>query len=56
MHFKIKQTAGSVLTITLIIIVLMGISLGSYLKLVSSQNLSIQRSQNWNAAMVVAEG
>jgi hypothetical protein len=55
MQFKTKKATGSVLTIILIVVVLMGISLGSYMKLVASQNLSVQRSQNWNSSIAVAE-
>jgi hypothetical protein len=55
MHFKTKKASGSVLTIILIVVVLMGIALGSYMKLVASQNLSVQRSQNWNSSIAVAE-
>jgi hypothetical protein len=55
MYIRIKNNRGSILTIMLIITILMGISMASYLKLVSSQNLSVQRSQNWNSAIAVAE-
>lgn len=37
------------------VVVLIGVTLASYLKLVANQNLSIQRSQNWNGAIPVAE-
>ena len=47
---------GSVVTIVLVSVVLMGIGLGSYLSLVSNQNQSINRSQLWNATIPVAEG
>ena len=46
---------GSVATIVLITIVIIGISLASYLSLVSNQNRSITRSQLWNATIPVAE-
>jgi len=55
MQVKPTKNAGSILTIMLIVIVLMGVALGSYMKLVASQNLSIQRSQNWNSAIAVGE-
>jgi len=55
MYIRTKKNRGSILTIMLIVTILMGISMASYLKLVSSQNLSVQRSQNWNSAIAVAE-
>lgn len=47
--------AGSVLTILLVVVVLIGMTLTSYLHLVSNQSFSIQRSQAWNSLIPVAE-
>ena len=47
---------GSVLAITLITGLLIGIALASYLKLVRFQHATVARAQDWNAAMVAAEG
>src|SRR5688572_17211039 len=56
MQIKEKNNEnGSILAIVLIVVMLIGISMASYLKLVANQNLSIQRSQNWNHALAVAE-
>lgn len=41
--------------IILIAMVLIGVSLGSYLQLVSNQNISVMRSQAWNSAIAIAE-
>lgn len=48
-------TSGSVLMITLAVTLVLGIFLGSYLLMVSTQNAAIARSQAWNAALAVAE-
>lgn len=55
MKIRLNQEAGGVLVITLILSVIFGVTLASYLDLVSNQNLSIARSQQWNAAIPVAE-
>lgn len=55
MKFKIESRRGSILTMILISIILIGITLGSYLKLVSNQNQAVMRSQQWNAAIPLAE-
>ena len=52
---KHRSNAGSVLTIILITVVIIGITLGSYLGLVSNQNLSVHRSLAWNSAIPIAE-
>src|SRR5438477_7070151 len=49
------QTQGSVLLVTLLTSVILGIGLASYLSLVSSQNYSTMRSLAWNAATPLAE-
>lgn len=46
---------GSVLITGLIITVLLGITLVSYLTLARSQNVSVVRSQTWNQAFVLSE-
>jgi hypothetical protein len=50
-----RAKRGSVLIIMLVTMAIIGISLGSYLHLVSNQNLSIMRSMAWNSAISVAE-
>jgi hypothetical protein len=46
---------GSVLMIALMIALILGIGLASYLLLVRAQNVSTYRSQGWNGAMAMAE-
>src|SRR5215471_9417964 len=46
----------SALAVTLLTCAILGTLVGSYLYLGGSQNLSVARSQNWNQALVVAEG
>src|SRR5690606_17010453 len=50
-----RQDEGSVLTVILVVIVLIGITLGSYLGLVANQDLCVQRSLAWNSGIAVAE-
>jgi hypothetical protein len=50
-----KQNQGSVLMTTLVITGILGVTLASYLSLVSTQNRSIVRSQTWNATIPVVE-
>lgn len=52
---KSNNDHGTVLLIILVTMVLIGITLGSYLQLVSNQNLSVMRSQAWNSAIAIAE-
>src|ERR1043166_899812 len=47
--------SGSVLIITLLISVILGITLGGYLYWVRTQNLLVAESQAWNSALVIAE-
>lgn len=54
--FHRRAENGHVIMIILVAMVLIGITLGSYLNLVSNQNLSVMRSQAWNSAIAVAEG
>ncbi|HEY2082157.1 MAG TPA: collagen-binding domain-containing protein [Verrucomicrobiae bacterium] len=46
---------GSILAFTLILVAIMGLTLGSYLVLASGQQGSVARSQRWNSAIDVAE-
>ena len=50
-----QRNQGSILFLTLILSIVMGISLGSYLILTSGQEKSVSRSQRWNAALDAAE-
>jgi hypothetical protein len=57
---KIRRQAfqaeeGSALIISLTAAVLLGVTICSYLLLISSQNQSVDRSQHWNAALDIAE-
>ncbi|HYE30717.1 MAG TPA: hypothetical protein VEH27_04770 [Methylomirabilota bacterium] len=46
---------GNTLIMILMVTAILGVTLASYLNLVSNQNISTMRSQNWNAALAVAE-
>jgi hypothetical protein len=48
-------TGASVLLVTLLTAGIIGLTLASYLWMVSQQHLSVMRSQAWNAAIPVAE-
>src|SRR5512135_960033 len=50
-----SSETASVLMIALMIALIIGIGLASYLLLVRAQNVSTFRSQGWNAAMAMAE-
>src|SRR5690606_24725761 len=50
-----RSSEGSALTVILVIVVVIGVTLASYLGLVANQNLSIQRSQAWNSGIPIAE-
>jgi hypothetical protein len=52
---KIISQAGNVMLITLIMCVIMGTTLASYLIMVNNQNLSVVRSQTWNSSIPVSE-
>lgn len=52
---KISNESGGVLLVVLISSMIMGVTLGSYLKFTGTQSRSIQKSQAWNAAIPVAE-
>ena len=47
--------AGGVLLVALLICLLLGTAIGSYLTLVQNQSLSVARAEAWNAALMVAE-
>ncbi|TAK99166.1 MAG: hypothetical protein EPO07_11110 [Verrucomicrobia bacterium] len=46
---------GTILVVTMLICGILGLLMGSYLYLVKTQNLSVNRAQAWNRALVVAE-
>ena len=46
---------GSVLLVCLMVTLILGITLASYLIMANNQNTSVMRSQVWNAALPVAE-
>ena len=50
-----SRNDGSVLLISLGTAFVIGLGLASYLTIVSNQNMSVTRSQQWNAAIAVAE-
>jgi hypothetical protein len=52
---KQRQNEASVLMIALVVATIIGITLGSYLMLVRSQNAMVSRSQSWNSALMMAE-
>ena len=54
-HIRRRETAGSVLVVTLVIIGVLCITLGSYLYLVRTENVSVARSQAWNSSLALAE-
>jgi len=53
---KLNSDQGSILCVTLLSAAVLAILLGSYLSLVGTHSLSVERSQSWNTAMIVAEG
>jgi hypothetical protein len=55
MKLKKSNESGGILLVVLISSMVMGITLGSYLKFTATQARSIQKSQAWNAAIPVAE-
>jgi hypothetical protein len=52
-HSKAEQ--ASVLVIALVTATLLGITLGGYMLMVQAQNVTVVRSQAWNAALAMAE-
>jgi hypothetical protein len=58
MHIQIQTSprrSGNVLLVTLLTCVIIGVTLASYLVLVSTQNQSVMRSLAWNSAIPVLE-
>jgi hypothetical protein len=53
---KVNSMQGSVLCVTLLSGTVLAILLGSYLSMVGTHSLTVERSQSWNTALVVAEG
>jgi len=53
--FRYSNQSGSVLVISLILGVLLGTTLASYLYWVRTQNLLVAESQAWNSALAIAE-
>ena len=54
-RFKKSSQAGSVLLITLAVLVIIGLGFASYLTLVQSQHRLVSQSQAWNTALTLAE-
>src|SRR6266853_91935 len=55
-HFdKDRRKFGSILIATLLLAMILGITLGSYLYWVRTQNVLIAQSQSWNSALALAE-
>jgi hypothetical protein len=52
---RLRRDRGSVMMVTLVVALILGVSLASYLLLVRAQTLSIARSQAWHAALTAAE-
>lgn len=55
MRIRTGRAEGSVLIVMIVVMAVVGVTLGSYLQLVSNQNISIMRSMAWNSAISVAE-
>src|SRR5215470_13768608 len=54
-QLKRQNQRGSVLVLTLVLALLLGSTLASYLYWVRTQNLLVAESQAWNAALAIAE-
>lgn len=55
MKIRISNERASTLMITLVTVVIIGVTMASYLDLISAQNRSTMRSQQWNLAIPVLE-
>jgi hypothetical protein len=55
MKIQFRKNQGSVFVVIMVITALIGVTLASYLHMVSNQNLSIMRSLAWNEAVAVSE-
>lgn len=54
-HIRSSHHAGSILIASLVICAIIGITLSSYLVMVSTQAISVNRSQSWNQAIAITE-
>lgn len=52
---KNREQGTTVLLVSLMVTVIMGITLASYLVMIQTQNRSVFRSQNWNNAIAITE-
>ncbi|MGA1236021.1 MAG: DUF7305 domain-containing protein [Limisphaerales bacterium] len=50
-----KKQQGGALTVALLYTMVIGVSIGSYLSLIGTQNMSTMRSLSWNSALPAAE-
>src|ERR1051326_3758918 len=50
-----SRNAGSVLLVTLLLSIIMGVTLGGYLIMALTQNRSVVRSQTWNSSIALTE-
>src|SRR5688572_10080727 len=55
MKIQFVRKSGSVMLVVMVMTIIVGVTLASYLHLVSNQNLSIVRSMTWNHAVAVSE-
>src|SRR5215471_10438186 len=55
-QLKRQNQSGSVLVLTLVLALLLGSTLASYLYWLRTQNVLVAESQAWNAALAIAEG
>ena len=55
MRINFKRNSGSVFIVIMVLTGVIGVTLASYLHLVSNQNVSIMRSMAWNEAVAVSE-
>src|SRR5437867_8435418 len=52
---RCPRQQGSILVVTLLTCFIIGLVLGSYLRLIQAQSLSVARAQIWNAGVAIAE-
>jgi hypothetical protein len=55
MRINFKRNSGSVFIVIMVLTGVLGVTLASYLHMVSNQNISIMRSMAWNEAVAVSE-
>ena len=53
--FVLRYDRGNTLMVTLLLCLILGILMASYLWVIKTQELAVARSQRWNKAMVMAE-